>query len=769
MSRTLQRQLLAVSLGTLLVPAIGIAREKPDWNLQEAPAAKVASKSITPASPPAQRKSEDPVLLEADTVEQGDEAGVLIAKGNVTARNNGRTVRADQINYNQNTGIVKAFGNVTVVNADGSTTFADELTLDDELSSGVAGNFASRFKDGSTLAANAVVTREGDRKLMSQAVYTACTVCKDGKTKPSWIIRARRAMQNERAESIVYNDVVFEVKGVPVLYIPYFEHGDPSSGRRSGFLQPKPGESSRNGYFLEQPYLQVIDASSDITITPIISQYINPVLQLDYRRKFYSGGLSLSGSVTKEKFFGKRGEKFGESDWRGHVFGDGEFKINDTWNWGFTAESASDDLYLFRYRIAQETLQAGLVRPQASRLMSQLYVQGQSDRFYVRSLGAVFQDLVPGERRKNVPRVAPLVDGTYRWVIGPMNGRLDVSGSAVSLMRTEGRLDSLRGNLGATWRGSQILPGGFVLEPMAMVRGDYFDYSAGSNTGAVSATPIAADSFGRGVGLAALDLRWPLIRPGNRFNVTLEPRMSVSVASEDKQQDRIRVEDALGFEMDATSLFRPAGAAGMDLWEPGSRISLGVRAGIDVVPPSGASALPIRASGFIGRRIRTDDLSAFSRASNLDRKESDWVGDFDLSHGHYGSLSGRLRVDGETGKLVHTEAIARLKLWRTETSLRYHEFDKDAAGPSRANKELQGSVILTLNKNFKLFGALYRDFNTDTNLRSAYGLIYGDECTDFRLFYEEIGTRNRFIEPSQSIRFQIAFRTLGELSDAPFD
>jgi LPS-assembly protein len=245
--------------------------------------------------------------------------------------------------------------------------------------------------------------------------------------------------------------------------------------------------------------------------------------------------------------------------------------------------------------------------------------------------------------------------------------------------------------------------------------------------------------------------------------------MSLSVASEDDQQNRVRVEDALGFEMDATSLFRPAGAAGMDLWEPGSRVSLGVRAGIDVLPTSAANPVPLRASAFLGRRIRTDDASAFSRASNLDRKESDWVGDFELRHGTYGSLNGRLRVDPETGKLVHTEAMARLKLWRTESTLRYHEFDSKTAGAGRANKEIQGLVYLTLNKRFKLFGALYRDFNSDTNLRSAYGLVYGDECTDFRIFYEEIGTKNRFIEPSQSIRFQIAFRTLGELSDAPFD
>ena len=764
MSRVLYRQLLAVSLGTLLVPALvqAQAQIKPDAPIANAPLPGI--QSSTKAS-----EEHDPVLLEADLVEQGGEAGVLIAKGNVTAKNKGRTVRADQIKYNQNTGIVTAIGHVTVLNADGSTTFADELNLEDDLSTGVIGNFASRFADGSTLAANAVVSREGDRKLLSQAVFTACIVCSTGKSKPSWVIRARRAMQNQRAQSISYNDVVFEVKGVPILYVPYFEHGDPSTGRRSGFLQPKPGESSRNGYFVEIPYLQVIDPYSDVTITPLISQYINPVLQLDYRRKLYSGTIDFSGSLTNEKFFGRRGEKFGSADWRSHLFGNGSFKISDTWKWGFTAQTASDDLYLFRYRFGEESPQTGLVSPQASRLMSQVYLEGQSKHFYARSFGAVFQDLIPGERRKNVPQVAPLIDGTYQWLIGPMNGRLDVTGTAVSLMRTQGRLDSIRGNLGANWRGSHIIPGGLVLEPSAFMRADYFNYSAESNRGAISTTPLPSETFSRAVGLASIDLKWPLIRPGKAYNWTLEPRLSMTVASDDSQKDRVRVEDALGFEMDATSVFRPVGAAGTDLWEPGNRVSLGVRASVDVLPSASRATAPVSATAFIGRRIRSEDSLNFSRASNLDQKSSDWVTDITIQQGTQASLTGRFRIDADTGQITHSEASGRLQLWRTQTTLRYHEFAEETAGASRANKELQGSMILTLTKNVKLFGALYRDYSSQTNLRLAYGLLYSDDCTDFRVFYEEIGTKNRFIDPSYSIRFQIAFRTLGELSDGPFD
>jgi LPS-assembly protein len=109
------------------------------------------------------------------------------------------------------------------------------------------------------------------------------------------------------------------------------------------------------------------------------------------------------------------------------------------------------------------------------------------------------------------------------------------------------------------------------------------------------------------------------------------------------------------------------------------------------------------------------------------------------------------------------------KRLRTETDLRYHDFAAQTAGPGRTNSEFQATTRFTVNKNFKLFAALNRNITDKATLYQAYGVIYGDECTDFRLFYERVGTRSRFIEPSNSIRFQIAFRTLGVLSDAPFD
>lgn len=720
-------------------------------------------------------KTTEPTLLEADTIERGESDDVIIATGNVTSRAQGRTIRADRIIYNQRTGIVNASGNVTIVNADGSSQFADQLTLDDQLASGVAGNFAARLTGGAVLAASAAVRREGVGNLLSNVIYTACQICKDGKTKPTWIIRARRANQDEAEETINYNDVVFEVKGVPVLYIPYFQHADPSVGRRSGFLQPKPGQSSRFGLFWEQPYLQVIDASSDITVTPLISQYINPLLQAQYRRKFFSGDLLLDGSVTREKFFGKRGEKFGDLEWRSHLFARAKFDLNETWNWGFGAETASDDLYLFRYRIATDGQPRGLIRPQTSRLLSEVFVQGQSENFYVRSIAASFQDLIgapgdPNSRRKNVPKVAPLFDVNYRLNWGPMNGRFDFTGSTVALNRTQGRLDSVRASVGAQWRGSMILKNGLIVEPLAYARTDYFNYSAQTRSAVIGASPLPSDAFARAVGLVSLQASWPLVRPGTRFTATLVPKVNLTVASQASEQNRVRVEDTSGFEMDSTSLLRSAGAAGYDQWEGGSRVSVGINAGIDLNQNAASAAKgPTRVNLFLGRRFRSEADTNFDRASNLDRQNSDWVSEFDFSYQNVASFGGRLRFDGKTGNLVHSEAVARLKFWRTETDLRYHDFAAQTAGPARTNSEVEGTTRFTLNKNFKVFAAISRNITDKATLYQAYGLIYGDECTDFRLFYERIGTRNRFIEPSNSIRFQIAFKTLGVLSDAPFD
>jgi LPS-assembly protein len=288
------------------------------------------------------------------------------------------------------------------------------------------------------------------------------------------------------------------------------------------------------------------------------------------------------------------------------------------------------------------------------------------------------------------------------------------------------------------------------------VRADGYDYR---DIGGVAG---ADDRFVRTVGLASLDVRWPLVRPGNTANWRLEPRVNLTYASDPKDSARVLNEETPYFELDSSAILRPLAAAGNDLWAPGARLSAGLTAGVDI-------ADTLRASAFVGRQWRDTVSSAFNRASNLDRSASDWVGEVDVVWRDNLRLAGRLRFDGETGTLVRSEASARAAFWRVEADVRYHDFARDAARDERVNRELETSARFKITQNWRAFAALNRDLLDGVNLAQRYGVVFNDDCTEFRLFFERTETVNRFLDPSQAIRFQIAFRTLGALDDSEFD
>ncbi len=717
--------------------------------------ARPASAATTPPAGSAQNPA-DRVLLEADSVEEEADTGVIVAIGNVVANNAGRTLRADRITYNRSTGEVIANGNVAVLEEDGTVSFADELRVDDELATGVIRGFAMRLPDNAVLAANTAVRRDEQRVVLSQMAYTACELCPDGTSEPTWTIRAREALQDQTAKTITYRDVVFDVAGVPVLWLPYFRHPDPTAERQSGFLQPTPGRSGRYGLNVEVPYLMVLDDHSDITIAPTLYQYINPLIGLDYRRAFHSGDLRLEGTMTYESFFRRLGKNFGEDTFRGSLFGQGLFAINDVWRWGFGIEHASDDTYTQRYDLDGAGGQRGLVRGQPSRMLSQLYITGQTGDFYARGLAINFQDLLGFASRKATPTVAPLVDFTRTWAFGPMGGRVDLFGSGQRLDRRDGQTDTVRASAGARWRGQTVMGPGLVVEPQLYARTDWFNYEG-------PGVPGGSQSFGRSVGYASVDVRWPLERVERYATWTLEPRLLVSVATEDNEAARIFNEDSVGAEFDATNLFRPNGASGFDIWDGGASVTAGVSFGARI---GDANAVRL----FLGSRWREERTFTGDRIGNLDRSQSDIVADVEANWGTTFQIAARSRFDSETGELVRAEVASQLNAGPLQLSARYHDLPQSADPTgTRVNRELAASATWKINDSWSIFVGGTRDLLAERNLREVAGVIWKDDCTEIRLLYDSTKTTNRFIEPNTSIRFEVAFRTLGVLNPDPLN
>ena len=703
--------------------------------------------SAEPAAP----AQDERVVLEADYVYEVRDENKLVAEGNVEALYQGRILRADKLVYDRTTDRVRASGNIVIIDTDGSQQFADEIEVDSKLADGYAIGFSARLADGATVAANSAI-RQGDGvDALDQVVYTACPVCEDHKT-PTWSIRARRAVLDQESQMMSYRDAVVEVAGIPVFYFPFLAHPDPNSERRSGLLIPSAGLSSKLGLFYQQPYYWAISDSSEMTISPLVSQNVNPLMELDFRKKFYSGSINFNTSFTKEQDFDSDGELFGEDTWRSHIYGSGLFAINNHWKWGFGVEHQSDDLYDRRYDIDGQDRQRGLYASQPRRLLSQLFLVGQGDDYYTDVAFLKFQGLREGDDDGELPTAAPIFFGQKYWDLGKF-GYASVDASSAILSRDLGA-DSRRVSLGGDWTDLNILPGGFTLKTFAEARGDYY---------ALDKDVSGKANVSRFVGNIGTQLAYPMIRPGEVVDITVEPAVMVAWGLSNVNDPAIPNEDSQLFEFDESTLYEANSFGGYDLYEGDGKLSAGLttravwKNGLDL-------------STTVGRRWRSRPDPNFNDASNLDGTSSDWVVAASAKYGEAFRVDTRARLDEDGLQLnrIDTTVSTRFDRFRAVGQHYYTISNRDAVQPNVTQGIfLRGEIQVTDQYSF-FFGQL-RDIEKKLNARQQYGIAFEDDCSRFELVYERSELTDRTLGPEESFMIRFSLKTIGDFGSNEFD
>lgn len=705
-----------------------------------------AAAAQEPAQPPA---ADQPlVVLEADKLVRDDEAETITAEGNVEARYEGRVLRTKRLVYNLREQTIRAQGGVEIIDPDGTVRYADEIEVDEQLNTGFSTGFAARLAGGGTTVAAAAIRPSEGRNELRRFVYTACPICKaDGANRgrgPTWTLRARSAVQDQNSQMISYRDVVFQFGPVPVIYLPYFSHPDPSSGPRSGFLPPDIGTSRRVGGFYEQPYHWQISPFQDLTIAPQFNTKVNPLVGLQYRKRFFSGDVRIEGSLSYDQNFDGNGEKFGNEDLRGHIYGSGLFDISSFWSWGFGVERTSDDLYLRRYDIERRSRPRGPYVGDQSRLISQVYATGQSANTYTSVSVVSFQDLRAVDEAL-VPLILPVAEFEHVTHDPLFEGQLRLQASTASLHRSENGVDSTRVTGGFEWRRDQIVGPGVVISPFAQARADVY------RVGNFAA--VQDETFARGLGLTGVEVSWPLMSSTPGYDVILEPIAMAAIGSNGGNDRRIPNEDAIAFELDDSNLFRPNAVPNYDRWEPGARASFGIRA-------TGRTRDNKTASVFVGRRWREEADPNFSRVTNLNDETSDWVTAASLNLGSHFGADLRARVSDEDLSLVRLEGAVRASVWRISGDARYFEVDK-ALRPNDPSREIRGGVGFRLTDRWSISYSLQRDLDSDITLSQDAHLVYRDDCTFIDFSYRRAETFDRVLGPDEGFQVRIGLSSLG--------
>ncbi len=748
--------------------------------------------------------------LESDLLIRDDANQKMIARGDVEARYQGRTLRADEVVYDSKTEVVTAHGHVTLINADGTAQFADDMTMDKDMKAGFARGFSARLDKNIKIAADTAVRRNEQITELNQAIYTPCEVCAE-KPKPTWSIQADKVVQDKNRHLVYYHGATIRMFGAPLLYLPVFWHPDPQTQRSSGFLTPKLGVSNRRGVSYQQPYLFVFSPSQDLVITPQINTKVNPFLNAQYRKRFYSGAIDVRAGGTYDKDFDNHGDRFGEATFKSYILARGLFDIDEKWKWGFTAERASQALIFDDYDIGDVYQTRGQFTADDHRLMSQIYTMRQDKRSYfsasmisVQGLRVVQVDPGTGlanrfENSGAFPLIGPLVEGRWEPESHILGGRLRVQGSGVVLTRSESQfgeppyayadykgkdgVDSTRGTIQGDWRASLIVGPGLRIEPFAQARGDAYRVSdVFVPVNAFTAGDTSSINSSRGLGVAGVDLSLPMFKPlKNGGSIVLEPlaqfatgsnssRVPIVVARDPAGNPIYFNEDSTNFELDETNLFDVNKSPGFDLYEGGTRINLGGRATVKFADGRGGSLM-------VGRSLRTKVDPLMPTRAGLDQKASDWIVAATVTPIRGVNAFTRARFDDDTGKLNRIEAGVDASVARGFGSLRYLRDNKDTSGFRQENLDFVGDYKIRENWGVTALGRLsYQDARafglppSDSQwswTRRDLGVYYKDDCIRIDVVYQN---EDRYTQTStglklradESVVLRLTLATLGD-------
>ncbi len=185
------------------------------------------------------------------------------------------TLEADEIDYNLETGEAHARGHVHYKNyEEGEEIFCAKADYNTKDSTGkfyeIRGTFAARIdaRPGILTSSNPFqfqgewAERLQNKYVLYQGTITSCTY-----PRPWWTLRAPKfdIVPNQRA---ITQRAMFRVRGVPLFYFPYFYKSLEKQPRRSGFLTPSLGNSSRFGQMIGIGYYWAINRSYDLTYRP---------------------------------------------------------------------------------------------------------------------------------------------------------------------------------------------------------------------------------------------------------------------------------------------------------------------------------------------------------------------------------------------------------------------------------------------------------------------------------------------------------------------
>ena len=288
-------------------------------------------------------QQKDIYTFSANKLTYSQDNNIIEATGNVVAKNQeGKQISSDKIIYNKKTQQLSTFGNSKFTDDKGGTLFAEsfEYNLEKKIISAEKKvkfidkekntyyfsklNSDDKFDEIIGFDINADLNKQnlksGDKfnefieprfsgksasiknniTIVKDARFTTCKKTNETDGCAYWNLNAGELIHDKEQKKITYKNASLDLNNVPVLYLPYFAHPDPTVKRESGFLAPTLANLGGDiGSTIKIPYFYPVSQSADFTVSPVYYFKQHPLLLGEYREKFKNGDISLEGGFTQ--------------------------------------------------------------------------------------------------------------------------------------------------------------------------------------------------------------------------------------------------------------------------------------------------------------------------------------------------------------------------------------------------------------------------------------------------------------------------------------
>ena len=737
--------------------------------------------------------------IESDKIEYLNDSGEIKAIGSVKITRGNFELNADEILFNQRNNIIEGNGNIIIKERGGPTIMASQFKLSSDLNDGIIKLPSLLTKDGTNISSAYAIRSGGKSIVLKKGIFSPCKKCKNSNKKASWQVKANRIIYDEVSGNIIYEGAKFELFGFPIFYIPIATHPSPDIKRRSGFLAPEITTSGDLGLSIKTPYFMNLAPNYDLTITPWVVTKGALVAEGEWRQRFKRGRLNFHiiaaslnddfksktvninddwnavinspfnnakelSAVNKKLVFDyddnthsitnvevadkddSRPSSIADSigyDFRGSFATSGNFQFNN-WNLDFSGKFVSDDTFLRRFNLDDET-----------DIKSYLSLSRHWGNAKLEINSIYYSSLLP-EKDGSEPLILPEVKFSWNPEKIIFGGKSKISINTLGIVRkTDG--NTYRVSSEIDWERQIINTNGHIFKLNLNIRGDAYrtskKWTPNNSSRLFLANPLGQtrDIYRL---LPSVDIEWRLPLKYDFSNTIIEPIIQIAYSVDSNKNIEIPNEDSISFELNSHNIFTRNRMPGIDLWETGSRINYGFKFS-HFFNESGVF------SGLVGQSYKFKNPDSFEKGSGLDEKLSDFVLDFLFKPNKDITLSYKGRLDDNDIDLRRSELDMLITYSKWGIRAGHVLLNNVEILNFKEQREARLATFFNITENWLIQAALRYDVVSKNSLNNRISAVYIDDCMSFEIGFRRKFSEYRDLKPSNSFMIKFNVFTFG--------